>query len=238
MKLPNWLLITWWGIALIGMLLFLFARLPTLEAGGATFADIVVFLILVGLWVLPLVSEVDILGVKLKREVQAVKDELKGEIRELRNSVEVRNTVSAQVYAGYPPPPPDQSLPELKVEIHKAVSEAMAETQFGRPTIRSAEIEVPGDAEYLFQVRYSLEKELRRIYTSRINDPKERFTSVIAMARMLVRSEDLTPQLAGAIREVYSACSAAVHGEDVSDKQVAFVKDVAPELVSVLRGIR
>ena len=61
MKLPNWLLITWWGIALIGILLFLTARLPDLQAGGATFADVVVFLVLIGLWVLPLVSEVNVL---------------------------------------------------------------------------------------------------------------------------------------------------------------------------------
>lgn len=196
MKLPNWLLITWWGVALLGMLLFLLARLPDLQTGDATFADIVVFLVIVCLWVLPLVSEVNVLGVKLKREVQAVREELRGEIRELRNSVDVRNTVSAQVYAGYPPPPSDQSLPELKEEIHRAVSEALAETQFGRAEMRSTEIDVPSDAEYLFQVRYSLEKELRRIYKSRINDPKDRYTSVIAMSRMLVRSEDLTPQLA------------------------------------------
>ena len=69
MKLPSWLLIIWWVIALIGMLFFLILRFQPLEAGGSTFADIVVFIVLVGLWVLQLVSEVDILGVKLKREV-------------------------------------------------------------------------------------------------------------------------------------------------------------------------
>lgn len=237
MKLPNWLLIAWWGLALIGMLMFLLARLPDLQAGGSTLADVVVFLVLIGLWVLPLVSEVNILGVKLKREVQAVREELKGEIRDLKNSVEVKNTINTQFYNGFPPPQ-DQELPKLAEEIHKAVSEAFAETQFGRPQIRNAEIDVPEDAEYLFQARYSIEKELRRIYKSRFEDIAERFTSVIGMARMLVKSGELTPQLAGAVKEVYSACSAAIHGADVSPSQVAFVRDVAPELVSVLRGLR
>lgn len=238
MKLPNWFLIIWWGLALAGMLLFLSARLPELEAGLATIADVVVFLVLIALWILPLVSEINLFGLKLRREVQAVREELKGEIRELKNVVEVRNNVSAQFYNGHPPPPSDQEIPELREQIREVISEALGETQFGRTTIQNADLDVPNDAEYLFQVRYSLEKELRRIYKNRVSDPKDRYTSVIAMARILVSSEELTPKLAGAIKEVYSACSAAIHGEDVTEKQVAFVRDLAPELVSILRGIR
>lgn len=236
--MPNWLLLVWWGLALAGMLLFLSARLPELEVGKATLPDVVVFLVLIALWVLPLVSEVDVLGVKLRREVQAVREELKGEIRELKNMVEVRNNVSAQFYNGHPPPPSDQEIPRLREQLREVISEALGETQFGRPRVQHAELDVPSDAEYLFQVRYSLEKELRRVYKRRVSDPKERYTSVIAMARMLVHTEELTPQLAGAIKEVYSACSAAIHGEDVTESQVAFVRDLAPELVSILRGIR
>lgn len=48
----------------------------------------------------------------------------------------------------------------------------------------------------------------------------------------------ISPNLAHAVREVYSVCSAAIHGEDVSDNQVQFVRDVAPELLAALEAVR
>ncbi|UTW09325.1 hypothetical protein [Pseudomonas benzenivorans] len=232
MKFPNWLKLVWWGIALIGTLAFLIFRLDNIHAGHAQFADVVVFLVFICLWMLPLVAEVNMLGIHLKNEIE----EIKREVASVRNSVDVRNSFSPQLI--FPQPPSEEELPGLREEVRAAVSQALREAGSAATSTTSGNLSVSEAAHFLFGVRYNLELQLRRIYEENINDPRERYASVIAYLRLLVRSEVISPNLAHAIREVYSVCSAAIHGEDVSENQVQFVRDVAPELVAALEAVR
>ena len=40
-----------------------------------------------------------------------------------------------------------------------------------------------------------------------------------------------------ALREIYAVCSNAIHGNAPNDQQLAFVRDVAPGVLSVLKTI-
>jgi hypothetical protein len=53
----------------------------------------------------------------------------------------------------------------------------------------------------------------------------------------LVQADLLSPGLAAAMRDVYAICSAAIHGEKMSPKQLAFAKEIGPGIVLALRGI-
>ena len=53
----------------------------------------------------------------------------------------------------------------------------------------------------------------------------------------LIINELIAPQMGNAIREVYSVCSPAIHGEEVSSAQVDFVRNTAPELIPALEVI-
>ena len=61
---------------------------------------------------------------------------------------------------------------------------------------------------------------------------------VFQIARILANEGLLDPRLANVVREVYAVASPAVHGEPVSEAKIAFVRDVAPELISALKAIR
>ncbi|WP_156824690.1 hypothetical protein [Thioalkalivibrio sp. ALJ15] len=130
MNFPNWLKLIWWGIALIGALAFLLFRLSDILVGQAQFADVIVFLVFIGLWILPLVAEVNILGIHLKNEIE----EIKREVALVRNSVEVRNSFNPQVIV--PPPPSEDELPDLREEVRTAVSQAFRE---GEPPLPPAQ---------------------------------------------------------------------------------------------------
>jgi hypothetical protein len=54
---------------------------------------------------------------------------------------------------------------------------------------------------------------------------------------VLVQNELLQPRFAHAIREIYSVCSPAIHGEPVTDAQISFVQDVAKEVIDALSEI-
>ncbi len=54
---------------------------------------------------------------------------------------------------------------------------------------------------------------------------------------MLAEEQLIDSALIGVIREVYSVTSPAIHGDEVSNAQVAFVKDVAPDLTAASRSV-
>ncbi len=244
MKLPDWFKIAWWVLLTGFLTAFLWQRYPDLIAGRAAPADIVVFVIWIALLLAPLFNEVSLLGITLKQQI----DELKGfvtsqvtEVRsELRNAVDVRTTFSPQFYM--PPPATDAQLPELETKIKAAVSEALRMHGVAQET-PIASFTTPPDVSLLFAARFNIEKELRRIaegqqVTSGIESLQRKPATIFQITRFLSQTERIEPELAGAIREVYSVCSPAVHGEQVTEAQLNFVKDVAPGLIAALQAVR
>lgn len=91
----------------------------------------------------------------------------------------------------------------------------------------------------MFSSRRDIEVELRTIAASFDDEPDQRrLVPVSKLLWLLVRNELIDKQMANVIREVYSICSLAIHGEDVTESQVDFVQRNGPELISALRAIR
>lgn len=76
MKFPNWFKIGWW-VLLLGLLTaFLWSRLPYLQTGEAVPADIVVFLVWIGLALAPIFPEIELFGLRLKQEIKEIKRDM------------------------------------------------------------------------------------------------------------------------------------------------------------------
>ena len=238
-KLPNWFKVAWW-LLLTGLLTtYLYRRYPELLLGDAVSADIVVFVIWIALLLAPLFNEVSLLGVTLRQQLDELKEVVSKQITDVRNevrsAVDVRATISP--HFNIPAPATDAQLPEIERRIKSAVAEAFDAHGINAPP-PPAKISLSEDVTFLFATRYHLEKEMRRIGESRLLfSGTHRPVPILGLARELVQADLLEPRLANAIREVYSVCSPAIHGEQVTDAQVAFVRDVGPELIAALRTI-
>lgn len=101
-----------------------------------------------------------------------------------------------------------------------------------------ADLEVADDISFLFATRYGIERELRRLARERQLEVGGRRVGGMQLSRALVQAGVIDPPLDNAIRDVYSVSSAGVHAEDVTAKQVGFVREVAPQLIGALRAIR
>lgn len=240
MQIPNWLKIVWW-IALVSLLtFFLLERLPDLLSGKAAAADIAVFGVWMALLLAPLFSEVTLLGITLKNEIEELKGHISSQLSEvradIRSSVDVRATMSPTF--NLHSAPTDAQLPAIEAQVKAAVATALAER--GQPLgAGHMALAVSDDVSFLFSTRFHIESELRRIASGReIGLEQRRPVPTHLLSRSLVDSGLLDPRLGGAIREVYSVCSPAIHGEPVTEAQVTFVRDVGPELVSALRAIQ
>lgn len=191
------------------------------------------------LLLLPLFQEFDILGIKLKKEVADLKSEMNEQIFSIRSemhSIGVNTNVSPQVLIY---PPPDHELPDIEKRVKNAVHEAMKNLRIESPVDIQSETVLPHDTNYLFAIRYTMEREVRRIWARRLQEERNRRPLPVSqIAQILADMGVIEPRLASAIREVYAICSPAVHGEDVSENQLAFAKDVGPELIATLKAIK
>jgi len=239
MQIPNWVKVLWWTLLVATLSYFLWARLPDLLSGKAAVADVAVFGVWMALLLAPLFSEVTLLGVTLKNEIEELKDHIASQVSEMRadirNAVDFRATVSPTF--NLPAAPSDAQLPALEARIKAAVAEALAE-QGVTTASQVSQPELPEGVSYLFSTRFNLETELRRIASGHgLGIERQRVLPVHLLIRSAVESGLLSAKLGEAIRGVFSVCTPAIHGETVTPAQVDFVRDVAPELISALRAI-
>ncbi len=249
MKIPNWLKIIWWFL-LAGFFAYLVSqRYDSIVSGSATATDIVIFLILIALLTIPLFQEVSLFGLSFKKEIDKLKTEFKEQIINLRSDIQTINMkaeISPQIYLNTPPS--DAELPSLKKQIQATVEEVLKSQGIQEPVPTLKDFTIPDDTIYLISVRYTIEQELRRIWkqwqetrwelrawSGQVIEEQERPKSIFQITRSLDELGIITPELSNAIREVYRVCSPAIHGEAISQTAIGFVRDIAPELIAILK---
>jgi hypothetical protein len=231
----------WWAVLVFCIGYYLWGRYPKLQAGEPTWFDAFAFMVWATLAIGPFFKEMEIFGFKFKQEVQKLKDHVSSELASIRTTIQTtsdnRQTMNPQFLFGYPPPP-DSQLINIQEQIKTAIHSAMS--NFGVPTVPTKVPSVetlPTNIEFLFRARLGIEKELRKIQQFVSQSENRRPEPVFRIVDTLIRSELISQEIGHAIREVYSVCSPAIHGEDVTPAQVEFVKNTAPELISALKSL-
>lgn len=247
MKLPNWLKIVWW-ILLAGFFAFIFyQRYDSIISGDSIPIDIVIFLTLIALLTIPLFQEVNFFGVSLKKEIEKIKSDVKEQILNLRSDIQstvnMKTEMSQQVQLL--PPPTDAELQDIKTDLKSTLEQLK---QKGLEKI-IPKFEIPEDNRFLFEVRYTIENELRRIWSKwkakiiemglwtgqgfkELEHPQSAFQIVSSLSELKI----IDARFSSLIREVYRVCAPAIHGEEVSQTAVGFVRDVAPGLIASLKA--
>lgn len=240
MRLPNWFRVVWWVLLLIAATSFLAHRYDAMSGGVTTTIDAIATVFWIALVLAPVFYELSFLGVSLKQRIDAVKDELRKDVLDLRadvqSAVSVTSNLSQQVII--PSAPPDRDLPDLKAQVEEAIKSTLRSHGISR-SFAADDLSVDADTRLLFEARYSIEKELRRLWTDRVSsETGRRHLPVFRLTDELLKAELIPVSLVGVIREIYATCSPALHGESATPAQVAFVRDVAPNLVKTLRELK
>lgn len=245
MKLSNDFRTLWYAILLFYLIGYLWWRVDEVNAGDVTVIDATAFVVLIGLLLAPLFSEVSIFGMTLKTELRELKAEVKREIADLKidltNQIDFQTQVNPSFHiTTAPAPPPDDRLPELEERLLASIRGLLAERGVQTQKFQTLDLRVDDAAVSLFRVRYAMETELRRIYDERVHpdaSERPRFVPVNRMVRELTTREVLDPRLMHAIHELGAVANAAIHGEHPTTAQLGFVEDVAPEVIAALRTI-
>ena len=239
MKLPNWLKAIWWGFLTVALTYFLMQRVDDALEGKATPADIFVFIIWFALLLVPLFSEIEMFGVKLKKEIQEASEKISREIAALRvelsNAVDIRTNFSPNIYLNQPPP--DSQLPKIEERIKAVLAEELLRIR-PHSSSESAKLgEVDDSTAYAFTVRRTIDQEIKRIAREHGLLFEDRVVNIHRVLRSLVEAAIIDVPLEQAIRDLYRVCSPAIHGDELSEKQATFIREVAPGVIEALRGI-
>ncbi len=243
MNFPNWAKILWWMFLIILLSTLIFVRSGAILSGEPSTIDILTFLFLFGLLLSPIFKEINLFGIQLKQEIRELSQDVTKEISQFKSdiqtSIAMSTNISPHFYLGrYDQPLQDAALADLEEKVQTILNNTLRSYGIEELVQQEPILETPIDAQYLFQIRYTLEIELRSLWESYFGDIETRRPiPTIRIINSLVKAEMLDPDLAFVFREVYSICSASIHGEEVSEEQVGFVRRHSQELLTSLRAI-
>ncbi len=190
-----------------------------------------IFIIWLILLLLPLFSEMEFLGVKIKKEVQKETEEVKGLLQTLQmqvNQLQMTNSVANNINLSNPVLPSEQKLEELLQEVKKL----QTPNSSSDAEVKNSISEEKESNVYLFRVRLSIESSLREMCEK--FEYMERFT-IIGMINFLYHREVFDRTTRELLREVIKIANRGVHGEIVSAEYLDFVKKIYPGIMRRLQ---
>ncbi len=186
-------------------------------------AHIVFFLWLI-LLLSPLFSELEMFGIKLKREVEKVKTEVKDGMSELKLSIKelaISNAASASVYVNNSTVTPIDILRKMFPDLITPTAEVSVDDQ----------LNVPEQSVFLFKIRLTLEKSIYEL-AEKIDYVGGR--NIYKVLKHLIYRELLNGRTVDLITEIIKIANRGVHGETVSNEYIDFIKDVFPQVQAKL----
>lgn len=176
----------------------------------------ILWLVLLGL---PLFSEIEIGNVKLKKEIEQTRVEVKESIGELKYQIldlKISNSNSNMLVFNNPPLASKDELSQMQ---RNAVNEGTVHME------TNLDFKISEENIYLFKVRLALEKQLSALCN--MFQYGERRT-MYSMAQFLVQHEVIDRKTADLIREVINIANRGVHGEIIDNDYLQFVQKTYP----------
>ncbi|MDP2859729.1 MAG: hypothetical protein Q8P50_17390 [Bacillota bacterium] len=230
----------WWASLMVVSALYVQARWSAILGGNGTTADTTVLGLMIALALVPIFSEVTVLGVSLKQKIDEAKREIKQDVKEsllnLRMSLSSEMQSVVNVYPQYTrleAPNADEL-----VQLSKKVDDLAARYEHPAAKEKKAvrEPSVPSAAEKAFASRYKLESAVRQAWEKRFGAPAKGLQPT--MKRMIddlvVREQALLPEIGDLALKTYAIGSTGVHGRVPTENELAFLDAATPKLAEII----
>lgn len=191
-----------------------------------------IFLLWLLLLVLPLFSEMEFLGIKVKKEVEKATEEVKDSLQNLQNQVnqmQITNSVATNLNFNNTTLPSEQKIEELLNIVKEQQDATHHETDIKEDDSKIVDTD---KNVFLFKVRLEIETTLRNL-CEKIG--YEGRSSIMNMLRLLKRAEVIDGMAYDLIIQVIKIANCGVHGEIVSTEYITFVEDTYPEIMRQLK---
>ncbi len=199
--------------------------------------EFIIFSLLVILSLMPLISEIDLLGFSIKKDLNETKSELKSEILDIREQVLNlnfnSNSNTTNNYYGLMP---------SEEKLNEADKFTKAYSISSDPSRKSISANIPEDVIELFRIRYNIEQKFKDIYNLLdIINPRF-FVDVNKVLNNnsvmeIMKKRGISKDGLSNIKHMISVCNRIIHGEFVDDTYIKYVKSLYPPVMQAVNEI-
>ena len=194
-----------------------------------------VFIIWVILLALPLFSELEFLGVKVKKEVKKAVEKSNEEVKasldnlqQIVSQIQISNSVAPQFTINGGSLPSEERVDNLIKEIH-----LLNEQNTNKQTEKQDKVNIPAQNLELFKMRYGIETKLNDAMGF-IGYNGKNHISLVQSAYYLSRQGVLDPKCIDLLIQVVRIANRGVHGEIVDQKYFDFASEAYPKIIDAL----
>jgi hypothetical protein len=224
----NYLKRQWWYyILLLLSSIYVFVYRNDIYELSKLNAKNLIFIIWLVLLLLPLLSEIEIFGVKIKKEI----DEAKSEIRALGFQIadlKLSNNNSNVTNNYLAPLPSKEDIQKYSDRHVNQVNKEINPNEFDlSKDVEKMTSDISQQTIYLFQIRFMLEKLMLSLCE------KVGYNSLPVMHKMLpvlLEHDLINEEDRDLINKIYRITSRGIHGEIISNDYINFVRSVYPDL--------
>ena len=194
-----------------------------------------VFIIWVILLALPLFSELEFLGVKVKKEVKKAVEKSNEKVKaslnnlqQLVSQIQISNSVAPQFTITGGSLPSEERMDNLIKEIH-----LLNEQNTNKKTEKQDKVNIPAQNLELFKMRYGIEAKLNDAMDL-IGYNGKNHISLVQSAYYLSQQGVLDPKCIDLLIQVVRIANRGVHGEIVDQKYLDFASEAYPKIIDAL----
>lgn len=194
-----------------------------------------VFIIWVILLAFPLFSELEFLGVKVKKEVKKAVEKSNEEVKaslnnlqQLVSQIQISNSVAPQFTITGGSLPSEERMDNLIKEIH-----LLNEQNTNKKTEKQDKVNIPAQNLELFKMRYGIEAKLNDAMDL-IGYNGKNHISLVQSAYYLSQQGVLDPKCIDLLIQVVRIANRGVHGEIVDQKYLDFASEAYPKIIDAL----
>ena len=194
-----------------------------------------VFIIWVILLALPLFSELEFLGVKVKKEVKKAVEKSNEEVKaslnnlqQLVSQIQISNSVAPQFTITGGSLPSEERIDNLIKEIH-----LLNEQNTNKQTEKQDKVNIPAQNLELFKMRYGIEAKLNDAMDL-IGYNGKNHISLVQSAYYLSRQGVLDLKCTDLLIQVVRIANRGIHGEIVDQKYLDFASEAYPKIIDAL----
>ena len=185
-----------------------------------------VFLLWLFLLLFPLISELEFLGIKIKKVVDKETSEIKKDVDGLRQQIAIAqnsNAIANSINLSYGIVPSRQEIEDKKNQTN----DNLIEEQDWYKSIDE-------NSALLFKIRYAIESSLRKICREMEIDNRQPTYRVV---KELKRKGIIDYDTMDSIMKVTGIANRGIHGEIVSSEYMEYVKEAVPRIFDRLKRI-
>lgn len=194
-----------------------------------------VFIIWVILLVLPLFSELEFLGVKVKKEVKKAVEKSNEEVKasldnlqQIVSQIQVSNSVAPQFTINSGSLPTEEKIDKLTEELH-----LFNEQNKNKQAEQQDKVTIPVKNLELFKMRYGIEVRLKEALELIGYNSKNR-ASLMQGTYYLNQQGVLDPTSTDLVIQMLRIANRGVHGEIIGQKYMDFASEAYPQIIDAL----